>query len=515
MSLPLKGFKEKVELQYRDKQNQVKGTKSVKVAYDWKPEVCSHCVVFGHDHKNCKVRPRSEEEITNDKVESSMNNNGESGDMQSKIRKFPMNPYQNRQGYFKYGNNKNVNKSKPFQEVKQDLDDENIQAINMMKDKMIVDKYLNMRMQPSFNVTKDWSHEMVNYFKRSWEANREKEKDISLDEIEGIVEDLLDDDSEAIRNLVTDEVNGVGHKLKDVCGKVFGQWDWISNIAQCNGGCRISFRHGNPLPKMEDVELLLDGIVIWCKCFIYADNKGMDRRILWNDLQIAKCSTVGYPWVIIGDFNVTLNVEEHSAGRSTISNDMQDFIDCVNNIGVEDLCMSGMFYTWIKSPFNPNTSILKKLDRVMANDELTTKYNNAHVVFHLFIVSDHSPAVLIFPNAMTKRKKSFKFANFITDKKDFLPIVDSVWKIQLRGFYMFQLVKKLKLLKKQLNRLQWKNSDVFDRVICLRNKLKAAKMNLSIFPHDNDIKEDAATIFEEYSKAISDEESCCFKKLNG
>ncbi|GJY98183.1 RNA-directed DNA polymerase, eukaryota, reverse transcriptase zinc-binding domain protein [Tanacetum coccineum] len=166
-----------------------------------------------------------------------------------------------------------------------------------------------MRMQPSFNVTKEWSHEMVNYFKRPWEADREKEKDISFDAIEGIVKDVLEDEFEAIKNLVADEVNGVG---------------------------------------------------------------SMDKRAHWKDLILAKHCTNGNPWVIMSDFNITFKIEKHYAGKSTISNDMQEFLDCVNNIRVEDLCMSGMFYTWIKSPSSPNTSILKKLDRVMANDEFTS-----------------------------------------------------------------------------------------------------------------------------------------------
>ncbi|PWA70675.1 leucine--tRNA ligase, chloroplastic/mitochondrial [Artemisia annua] len=58
---------------------------------------------------------------------------------------------------------------------------------------------------------------------------------------------------------------------------------------------------------------------------------------------------------------------EHSAGGYVVTNDMQDFIDCVNKIEVEDLCSSEVYFTWIKSPSNPQTSILKKLDRAMIN----------------------------------------------------------------------------------------------------------------------------------------------------
>ncbi|GJV14255.1 probable L-cysteine desulfhydrase, chloroplastic [Tanacetum coccineum] len=391
----------------------VLGTKTVKVAYDWKPDVCSHCVVFGHDYKKCKVRTRTEEEVASEKDETNKTTHKENGFMQN---------------------------------------DDSIQGISMMKDKMIVDKYLNMRLQPSFNVTKD-----------------------CLDAIEGIVEDVLDDDYEAIKNLVADEVNGVGcSTLNLVCLSWFLNGlqnritiGWNSDVVQ------VVLIHSTRHMMLCLIENIQNHEKMYCS-FIYADNKGMDIRLLWNDLLLAKCCTVRCPWVIMGDFNVTLKLEEHSVGKSTISNDMQEFLDCMNNIGVEDLCISRMFYTWIKSPSSPDTRILKKLDRVMENDEFTSKYNNAHVVFHPFIVSDHSPAVLILPHGL--------------------------------------MAKKLKLLKRHLNKLQWKNGDVFERVTCLRNKLKNAQLEVSLFPPDNEKKKIAATIFEEFSDAINDEGKLLFQK---
>ncbi|GJY87171.1 RNA-directed DNA polymerase, eukaryota, reverse transcriptase zinc-binding domain protein [Tanacetum coccineum] len=246
--------------------------------------------------------------------------------------------------------------------VLRDLDDDSIQGIHMMKDKMIVDKYLNMRLQPSFNVTKDWSHEMVNYFKRSWEADRETENDISLDAIEGIVEDVLDDDSEAIKNLVADEVNGVGcSTLNLACLSWFLNGlqnritvGWNSDVVQ------VVLIHSTRHMMLCLIENIQNHEKMYCS-FIYADNKGMDMRLLWNDLLLAKCCTVRCPWVIMGDFNVTLKLDRNS----------------------------------IKSPSSPDTSILKKLDRVMENDEFTSKYNNAHVVFHPFIVSDIVQCVIL------------------------------------------------------------------------------------------------------------------------
>ncbi|GKE67060.1 hypothetical protein Tco_1521221, partial [Tanacetum coccineum] len=117
-----KGFKEAIELQYGDKQHKVNGTKTVKVVYDWKLSICSHYVVFGHDHKSCKVRTRTEEEITKDKadanmntnkVEFNLNENKENGYVQVKNRNPPMSYHLNRQGPNRRSN-KFADKTKPY-----------------------------------------------------------------------------------------------------------------------------------------------------------------------------------------------------------------------------------------------------------------------------------------------------------------------------------------------------------------------------------------------------------------
>ncbi|GJZ10330.1 RNA-directed DNA polymerase, eukaryota, reverse transcriptase zinc-binding domain protein [Tanacetum coccineum] len=74
--------------------------------------------------------------------------------------------------------------------------------------------------------------------------------------------------------------------------------------------------------------LLMESIDKKSKFFctmIYASNLRMERRKLLRDLEMQKTITNGVPWVILGDFNVTLKVSEHSNGGAYISNDMAEF----------------------------------------------------------------------------------------------------------------------------------------------------------------------------------------------
>ncbi|PWA68691.1 hypothetical protein CTI12_AA305880 [Artemisia annua] len=82
-----KEIRNEIEVQYRDKENKVKGTKKVSVMYDWKPSRCTECKVFGHDFVHCKLNKATEvgmvtlaENVNlekNDKEQSSMRSNVE------------------------------------------------------------------------------------------------------------------------------------------------------------------------------------------------------------------------------------------------------------------------------------------------------------------------------------------------------------------------------------------------------------------------------------------------------
>ncbi|GKA59119.1 hypothetical protein Tco_0758432 [Tanacetum coccineum] len=88
------------------------------------------------------------------------------------------------------------------------ISDDDPQELIMLKDKMLVDKYLNLKLQPGLDEMKKWTDEMRNYFKRAWEVDREKERNEMLDDTEGIVEDVLEDESIAIKNITANVMNG-------------------------------------------------------------------------------------------------------------------------------------------------------------------------------------------------------------------------------------------------------------------------------------------------------------------
>ncbi|GJS24723.1 ankyrin repeat-containing protein [Tanacetum coccineum] len=57
------GFKDKIEIQYKDAQQNVVRTKYVKVEYSWKPQLYDHCFVFGHGCDKCMKRSQNDDEV--------------------------------------------------------------------------------------------------------------------------------------------------------------------------------------------------------------------------------------------------------------------------------------------------------------------------------------------------------------------------------------------------------------------------------------------------------------------
>ncbi|GJT03880.1 RNA-directed DNA polymerase, eukaryota, reverse transcriptase zinc-binding domain protein [Tanacetum coccineum] len=259
------------------------------------------------------------------------------------------------------------------------------------------------------------------------------------------------------------------------------------------------------------IELIKSKQKVFC-CYVYASNSGVERRILWNELRNIKAITRGCPWLLMGDFNVTLNLEEHSAGGSKINGDMQDFRDCVNDIEVEDINSSGMFFTWIKLPLKPETSVLKKLDRVMISTDFIDKYGNAYASFLPFLISDHSPVVLHIPNTLDKKKKSFRFSNFVAEKPEFLDVVKKEWKCDCDGYSMYKLIQKMKRMKDPLNRIAWKNGNLFQNVKKLEADVKMAQVEVEANPSCSIRKEKLSQVLNEYNIAIDDEEKLLAQK---
>ncbi|GJS23318.1 RNA-directed DNA polymerase, eukaryota, reverse transcriptase zinc-binding domain protein [Tanacetum coccineum] len=235
-------------------------------------------------------------------------------------------------------------------------------------------------------------------------------------------------------------------RIDKVCMNVFGSWSWQNNKVLSRKGCRLALGWDNnhvnytlinatSQAMLYMVEVLNPKRSFYCT-FIYAANKGKDKRELRKELSLNKRIVGSSAWIIMGDVKIEM----------------------------EDINCSGFHFTWTKSLLNPNATILKKIDRII----------DLPIIF--------------------------------TDKEEFKVLMKEKWKIKVTGYAMYRLVKKLKSLKPYLNKLSWKNRNLFEKVKELKAKLNNVQGRIDKDPTNKALRDESIDVLSEYKEAVMDEE---------
>ncbi|GKB93010.1 RNA-directed DNA polymerase, eukaryota, reverse transcriptase zinc-binding domain protein [Tanacetum coccineum] len=246
---------------------------------------------------------------------------------------------------------------------------------------------------------------------------------------------LLREDTYSLYGLLETHVKK--KNLSRICNRLLRNWEWVSNVSSCTGGTRIIVgwdpNSVNVMVLDQSsqvlhcfVEPVNEESSLFCS-FVYTAVHTVDRISLWKALHKHKLAVKDCPWVILGDFNACLDPSERSSGCSKITTAMNDFRDCVSDIEVEDIAMSGLRFTWNKKP-GVDGGLLKKLDRVLGNSSLMTSFPTTYAQFFPFMLSDHTPAVFVIPEvegfSMLLREvkaKTFKaYKSALKDEESFL-----------------------------------------------------------------------------------------------
>ncbi|XP_071739261.1 uncharacterized protein [Rutidosis leptorrhynchoides] len=184
---------------------------------------------------------------------------------------------------------------------------------------------------------------------------------------------------------------------------------------------------------------------------------------------------------------------------------MREFKDCIEQIRMSDINHTGFQFTWNQRP-NMSTGILKKIDRVMANDVFINGFTNAFELFEPYRISDHCPTILRIPSNVVSKPKPFKFCNFITKHDDYMETIRSNCDMDIYGCHMFKLVNKLKGLKNPLRKLEWQRGNLHKRVFELCEKLDVAQRELHVSPNSLITRHTGAQCLRDYNVAVIEEE---------
>ncbi|GJY67502.1 hypothetical protein Tco_0469740, partial [Tanacetum coccineum] len=438
---------------------------TMKVEYDRKPPCCSECHVFGHADEQCPKRVVEAVKETNVDPEEGFTtvrnrkrkgkkvDNGQPRHIEGLILNKP------RPNYVWNVKVNQPTKPKPIPKSHVDADVNYVKLNNAFTALQEQDEILS-----------------VNNGGESSKVND------SLKVMENSDATQVDSDSEVEETYTEFDTTRVTNK-----GASTPSTDWTSNASLCAKGCRI--------------------ILGWNKDVVDVLVLAQSHQAIHAELGIHKHVVRRALWILMGDFNVALNIEDTFTGSSSMNAAMCEFKDCVTNIEVFDINSFGIHFTWNQKP-KGSGGVLKKLDRIMGNIGFVDMFPSAYAMFHPYRISDHSPSVLKIPSLSNAKPMPFKFFNFLAHKEGFLEVVSNQWKNHIEGHSMYQVVQTLKSLKKPFRKLMHDQGNLHERVNRLRDELDVVQKALDQDPSNSDLRDEEAVYLQAFNDAKIDEE--CF-----
>jgi hypothetical protein len=134
----------------------------------------------------------------------------------------------------------------------------------------------------------------------------------------------------------------------------------------------------------------------WYLTPIYASPIESNRSLLWDDLKdIAQ--HMKEPWLLAGDFNDILCVEEKRGGVTASRRKCKIFKDRIDSCGLIDIGAMGPKFTWRGPLYHGGQRIYERLDRALCNSHWRLQFPDGYLkVLTRMDFSDHHP-ILISP----------------------------------------------------------------------------------------------------------------------
>ncbi|XP_039004831.1 uncharacterized protein LOC120132053 [Hibiscus syriacus] len=268
-----------------------------------------------------------------------------------------------------------------------------------------------------------------------------------------------------------------------ILNKKFGDWDFCCNYNHATNGriwvlwhksisCSVISCYDHSVSIRSTF-----GGKSFCITAVYGFNEGSLRKHLWDHLRLMESIVGNEPWLIGGDFNVTLNSYESSIPINVATRgDISDFQNCVDVLGLSDHPFSGPLFTW--SNKQQGSFLARNLDRVLINPVWFGSFADSEVEFLAPGDSDHCPAFAwLYKFAPVSRPKPFKFLNFWTLHPRFMDVVEESWQVPSSGNpaqVLFLKLKRLKRCLKDLNRSHF--SDIYGLIKEKREELQKIQL---------------------------------------
>ncbi|GJV59378.1 RNA-directed DNA polymerase, eukaryota, reverse transcriptase zinc-binding domain protein [Tanacetum coccineum] len=510
-----KGLVDNVEVCYES----LGKSMELRVEYPWKPPICSHCKVFGHgyDRRNVRndelnggfiggrnyigesstrggfgmrVKKNSEVKSDKDKVTKQVNRGKSKMDVDVEVN-----------GTSGVGNN--ICSKNMLYELSNEAQIE--EKLNWDTVKARIDDIFANSLYVSNEEKDNWPHDLKDYYKKKCQ---DMAHNMDIGELKLKITNLEKQTSYSNKNVVMDSnkktysrckglIDEIGMTRNQAHEKAYNEayrdeMERIKGLVLKKHLAEVDlfFATGQVLTIYE-VDTWTDEMIDSYKAKVGVEafenmnvvSNGMDRDLNqiqdlsapipalgWDtnvvstqllfqrgqrDLLEHKVIASNSPWVMLGDFNVILKINENTNRVNVRSEGMKEFIECVKELEMEDINM------------------------IMGNSHFIASFPTGFAEFMPYLSSDHCLAVLAVPEVAVKRPKSFR---------------------------------RLKAVKKHLRNLNKMNGNVFDKVEFLKVELARVQQSLDKNPSCSILREEEMMYVQSYKDVVFDAEKMFLKK---
>ncbi|KAK3230032.1 hypothetical protein Dsin_001913 [Dipteronia sinensis] len=178
-----------------------------------------------------------------------------------------------------------------------------------------------------------------------------------------------------------------------------------------------------------DARIRIDAGSLWRLTGLYGNLTTSLREDTWELIQRLR-RVDNLPWLLGGDFNGILWMDENKGGSDKSILGVCQFRQVVDDCYFEDLGYSGPMMTWTNRR-DGDQNIEERLDRNLGDSEWKAVFPNAKVVHLGYNFSDHIPILLKLDyedkREWVKGCRGFRFEHFWLKDDDCEDIVKEVW----------------------------------------------------------------------------------------
>ena len=167
------------------------------------------------------------------------------------------------------------------------------------------------------------------------------------------------------------------------------------------------------------------------------------------------------PWMVFGDFNKAISLDEQCGKEDRSLNQMANFREALVECELQDLGFKGPEFTWSNRRLGEDL-VRVRLDRAVSNPAWNLLFPNAQVSHILVPSSDHLGVLVEIRSNPARgnqhRRKLFRFEHAWMQEEGCETTIADAWKEEQTGTAMYQLTQKIKQCRIRL--LKWSQAQV-------------------------------------------------------